>query len=294
MNDSLEVTSVPSPERGVDRRSVLALVGAAGLSAGVLAPAGSASAAVTLGETAGDVYTIDQALAEAQQSAWGGHQNGRIPASALTAVLSSVQGSGYLRSDAARDYFSMSLAFSSAIGRPLDITEGYRDYARQQEYWDRYQAGTGNLAAFPGTSNHGWGISCDFGSGVQTAGTPAKRWLDANGPSFGWSPTGNGFSRPEPWHFDYVRPWDGAVAEQRGLGVVVMRCSQTLPAVGAGYIAVAGVRYLRHLTSLDMVNASRVVGVPYYEVSSSTFLNALDALSVPRSAVTGGADYWRR
>jgi len=289
-----QVTRSVEPSRGWDRRSVLALAGAAGISAALASPAPPASAAVTLAETASDISTVEQAVAEAQLSAWGGYQNGLIPASSLTAVPSAVAGSGYLRSDAARDYFAMALAFSAAIGRSLDITEGYRDLARQNDYWNRYQAGTGNLAAYPGTSNHGWGISCDFGSGVQTAGTAAKRWMDANGPSYGWSPTGNTFSRPEPWHFDYVREYRPPVAEERGIGVVVLRCSQALPGVGVGFMAVLGVRSLRHLTSGDMVSAIRAVGVPSYDVGASVFLDVLEAFSIPRSALAGGADYWRR
>ena len=290
----MEISPPSRPQLGLSRRQLLVFAVVAGVSADLVTADRGAQAAVTLGETSERVYTLEQALAEAALSAWGGYQNGRVPASALSPVLSGVPGSGYLRPDAARDYFSMALAFSSAIGRPLDITEGYRDYDRQVDYWNKYQAGTGNLAAYPGTSNHGWGISCDFGSGVQTAGSSAKRWLDANGPSFGWTPTGNTFSRPEPWHFDYVREWTGPVAQERGLGIVLARCSESLPGVGAGFIAAIGIRSLRHLTSANMVTAMRVVGVPYYDLRADSFLGVLDACSIPRSALVGGVDYWRR
>ncbi|WP_083396088.1 D-alanyl-D-alanine carboxypeptidase family protein [Frigoribacterium sp. MCBA15_019] len=131
-------------------------------------------------------------------------ENGRLATADLMAVPASVSGSGFLRRDAASQYGMLAYAFREALGQPLVITEGYRDYTRQLEYWRKYQAGTGNLAAYPGSSNHGLGISCDFGSGVASFGTAAKRWMDANAPAYGWKPTGNSFSRPEAWHYDYV------------------------------------------------------------------------------------------
>jgi hypothetical protein len=296
MDDHAPLQEDPRPVPGLDRRRLLAYAGTAAVATSLALRPSAAQAAVALGETDSTVTTVAEALAEAALSEWGGHQNGRVPASSLTPVLATVQGSGYLRPDAARDYFSLSLAFSSAVGRSLDITEGYRDHDRQVEYWNRYQAGTGNLAAYPGTSNHGWGISCDFASGVQNAGTDAKRWMDANAPSYGWSPTGNTFSRPEAWHFDYVRPWRGPIAtdDDRSLDVLVVRCNQPLPGVGSGFIAAVGVRFMHHLTSGDQVNAMRTVGAPYYDVGQAAFLDMLDALSIPRSALVGGADHWRR
>ena len=280
----------------LDRRRLLAYAGATSAVAvvGALARPTSASAVIRLGETTASVDSVKEALAVAAKNAWGGFQNGKIPSSQLTPVISSVPGSGYLRQDAARQYTAMSLAFSKAVGRTLDITEGYRDYARQLDYWNRYQAGTGNLAAYPGTSNHGWGISVDFGSGVQTAGTAAKRWMDANAPSYGWQPTGNTFSRPEPWHFDYTRAWTGPVGQRNDLGSVIARCTGSLPGVGSGYVALIGFRHLRQLENSGWVNSLRALDVPIYDLSPAAFLDALDALSVPRSALAAKANYWLR
>ena len=300
----LDLMCVPDPstpaahgERpGVDRRTLLA----AGAGAFVLGGVGAlrpdaARAAVLLGETTAGVDTVEEALAEAAQEAWGGHQNGRIPAASLAAVPASVAGSGYLRDDAARQFLSMSLEFRAATGQTLTITEGYRSYDRQVEYWNAYQAGRGNLAAYPGTSNHGWGISCDFGSGVQSYGTAAKNWMDANAPRFGWSPTGNGFSQREPWHFDYVAPWPGAAPlATKGTGLVLARCLEQLDGVGAGYVALLGVRSLRHITSNSQITALRLVGVPFHELTRGPFLALLDALSIPSPAVVPNADHWRR
>ncbi|MGW8430922.1 M15 family metallopeptidase [Curtobacterium citreum] len=109
----------------------------------------------------------------------------------------------YLRSDAAQAYFAFSDAFQARFGKSLSITEAYRDYDRQVALYQVYQNGTGNLAAQPGTSVHGWALACDFGSGVNSYGTAEKDWADANGPTYGWEPTGNGFGQREPWHFEY-------------------------------------------------------------------------------------------
>ena len=284
--------------QGLGRRTLLAGAGLAALVGGAgpaLARPAPASAATNLGETADGVETVEQALALAAKSQWGGYANGRVPSSALVAVPATVAGSGFLRDDAARQFLAMSLAFRSAVGTTLQITEGYRSYDRQVDYWNRYQAGTGNLAAYPGTSNHGWGISCDFGSGVQTYGTAAKKWMDANAPSYGWSPTGNGFSQREPWHFDYLPAWPGPTSPvQKGTGLLVLRCTQRLDVVGDIYTVLLGMRSLRHLLTQDQINALRVVGVPYHEVDRARFLDLLDAAAVPRSAIVVGADHWRR
>lgn len=290
------------PQGGaVDRRTVVGyalaaagLGGAAALGTGVR----GATAAVQLGETTRDVESTDEALEVARENAWGGYENGRIPAARLTPVVATVAGSGYLRDDAARQYLSMSLAFSRAIGRSLTITEGYRSYDRQLQYWRAYQAGTGNLAAYPGTSNHGWGISCDFGAGVESAGTAAKRWMDANAPAYGWAPTGNGFSQREPWHFDYTAAYAGApagsVLTPQQAGSLILRTSAPLGAGQGPYAALVGIRYVRHLRTVERVNALRVVGVPYYEVTPEQLFSIANALGLPRAAFTVDADYWRR
>ena len=137
---------------------------------------------------------------------WGGHTNGQIPASALSAVPALVAGSGYLRSDAAAKFRELSDAFQARFGSALVIREGYRSYDRQvylYDGWTRKLPGF-NYAAPPGTSNHGWATACDFASSVDSYGTAQKNWMDANAPAFGWSPTGNGFPVREPWHFDYT------------------------------------------------------------------------------------------
>jgi hypothetical protein len=130
---------------------------------------------------------------------WGGHQNGRIPLPALcpvpgTAVL--------LRCDAARSFTAMSAAYAQTFGRPIVLTDGYRDYAGQVSC----RAGKGDLCADPGTSNHGWALAADLGGGIQTFGTAAHEWMRANGRRFGWHHprwAQRGGSKPEAWHWEF-------------------------------------------------------------------------------------------
>jgi hypothetical protein len=78
---------------------------------------------------------------------------------------------------------------------PTGPRSSYRTYAEQEELWADYKAGRGNLAAQPGTSNHGLGVAID----VRTDGMAS--WLREHGAEFGWKKT-EAFS--EPWHFNFV------------------------------------------------------------------------------------------
>jgi hypothetical protein len=103
---------------------------------------------------------------------------------------------GYLRADAARQAEIMDLHYFGTTGRHLRMVEGYRSLPDQENRWDIYENG-GNLAAWPGTSKHGWGLSGDWD-------VEGRAWLHANGPRFGWSPSGLKFKPVEPWHSDYI------------------------------------------------------------------------------------------
>lgn len=140
------------------------------------------------------------------------YPNGKIPLSLLKKVsnfvplksnVSSAVGSDLLRQDAADAMVMLQVAFLKKFGRSLNISEAYRSRELQDYYWDLYLRGIGNLAAVPGTSNHGLGLSVDFGSGISIAGSVAKVWMDENAPSYGWVPTGNKFPKVEPWHYDF-------------------------------------------------------------------------------------------
>ncbi|HEX8076021.1 MAG TPA: GH25 family lysozyme, partial [Thermoleophilaceae bacterium] len=117
-------------------------------------------------------------------------QNGRLPASALAPIAG-----GYLRRDAAAAFNAMNAEAQRRFGitaRPGGPMSAYRTIGQQVFLWNLYRSGRGNLAARPGTSNHGWGLAVDLASQemrhvVDEIGAPygfAKRWSDA--PSEWW------------------------------------------------------------------------------------------------------------
>lgn len=85
-----------------------------------------------------------------------------------------------------------------ALGKDLVVISGARTFAEQQVLYARFQAGTGNLAAVPGTSRHETGEAADvYVDGVALADVPGARRAAAM--------LGLGFPVPgEPWHVERV------------------------------------------------------------------------------------------
>ena len=95
-----------------------------------------------------------------------------------------------------------------AAGMPTGgVASAGRTHAEQTALWDAYKAGTGNLAAYPGTSLHESGLALDL-----TRGTPAQLWAAHDGDpyhvasgehiranDYGWRRT----VPSEAWHFSY-------------------------------------------------------------------------------------------
>lgn len=113
------------------------------------------------------------------------YANGRLPRSALAPIAG-----GYLRKDAALRWNAMNFKSRSRYGvtlMPSGPQSSYRNYAGQVYFWNLYQSGRGNLAARPGTSNHGLGLAVDLRTQrmrqiVDEIGRPfgfAKAWSDA-------------------------------------------------------------------------------------------------------------------
>ena len=94
-------------------------------------------------------------------------------------------------------------AYKKRFGRDIGILEGMRSIATQQHYWNLYQQGRGNLAAWPGTSNHGWGVAVDLDSPLDNRYSTEHQWLVENAPNYGWWWAGRTFSQVEPWHFEF-------------------------------------------------------------------------------------------
>ena len=142
----------------------------------------------------------EQALVESHPGPHGvkppdgleGHGNGRIPEGALVSLGT---GRHRLWGPAAEAFQQMS-ASAAASGVRLEVTDSYRSYDQQVDVARRkglYR--NGGLAAEPGTSTHGWGLSVD----VNPTG-PALSWLRRYGAQFGFV---EDVAR-EPWHWTYT------------------------------------------------------------------------------------------
>jgi hypothetical protein len=125
--------------------------------------------------------------------------------------------------------------------QPFGPMSSYRDLAQQQLLWNLYQSGRGNLAAHPGTSNHGWGLAVDFA-------TPRMRGIvDAIGDRFGWSKRWS--DAPSEWWHVIYRPgiWHGGagpgpveIISEGATGDAVAVIQQALRAHGGGDVTVDG------------------------------------------------------
>lgn len=120
--------------------------------------------------------------------------NGQLPASDLAPIAG-----GQLTKAAAAGYNAMNVESRKRYGvelRPTGSMSSYRTYAQQQYLYNLYLSGKGNLAAVPGTSNHGWGVAVDFA-------TPQMRSIvDAIGAKYGWSKSWSD-APSEWWHIRY-------------------------------------------------------------------------------------------
>jgi len=115
--------------------------------------------------------------------------NGRLSASELAPIPG-----GELRDDAAAAWNAPGGPADAGL-RPTGSMSSYRTYDEQLYFWNLYQEGRGNLAAAPGTSNHGWGVAVDL------AEPWMRSWIDENGSKFGWRKTE---ALSEWWHVNYV------------------------------------------------------------------------------------------
>lgn len=129
--------------------------------------------------------------------AWGGYENGRIPAKALKAIG---QGSHRLETTAADQWIAMRAA-AAREGVALTLTDSYRSYDAQVAV--RKSKGHLVATATPGTSVHGWGRAVD----ANVKDPKVLRWLQANAGKFGWiNPdwAKAGGKNHEPWHWEFV------------------------------------------------------------------------------------------
>jgi Putative peptidoglycan binding domain/D-alanyl-D-alanine carboxypeptidase len=126
--------------------------------------------------------------------------NGKLSSSELATIPG-----GQLSKPAAKAWNAFGRCCKATHGVVISVNDSYRplgapgDLARghwsQWAAWERYQQG-GNLAAYPGTSNHGLGLAVDCPSDTQSA---IHQW----GAPFGWS-KGWSDAPSENWHFRYA------------------------------------------------------------------------------------------
>lgn len=115
--------------------------------------------------------------------------NGHLSGSELAPIPG-----GELRKDAAAAWNAPG-GPADAGCRPTGSMSSYRTYDEQVYLWGLYQRGEGNLAAVPGTSNHGWGLAVDL------AEPWMRTWIDEHGAAYGWKKT-EAFS--EWWHINFT------------------------------------------------------------------------------------------
>lgn len=117
--------------------------------------------------------------------------NGRVPANALRPV----GGTGHRLWDPAARSFESLLEAARRDGVQIGITDSYRPYAEQVDLARRKGLySQGGLAAKPGTSDHGWGLSVDLNLNAK-----AQAWMRANATRFGFTEN----VPREPWHWTY-------------------------------------------------------------------------------------------
>ncbi|WP_307843933.1 M15 family metallopeptidase [Sanguibacter suaedae] len=117
--------------------------------------------------------------------------NGKIPREALTEIT----GTGHRLWAPAAQAFDKVLAAAKADGVTIGITDSYRTYESQVDLAQRKGLySQGGLAAKPGTSDHGWGLSVDL-----NLDSKALAWMRANGASMGFVED----VPREPWHWTF-------------------------------------------------------------------------------------------
>jgi len=117
--------------------------------------------------------------------------NGQLSPSELTAIAG-----GSLQHEAAEGWKAPNGPEANGL-RPGGPNSSYRlkgpasRYGTQEYFWNHQPP----LAAYPGTSNHGWGLAIDL------AEEWMRGWIDDHGRKFGWAKT-EAFS--EWWHVNFI------------------------------------------------------------------------------------------
>lgn len=157
---------------------------------------------------------IDEGKAQGKEATGlSGYENGKLPSSLLRTKVGI--GDGYrLYKPAADSFDALNEAYRKEFGSNIAVTDSYRTFAQQVAV----KAAKGNLAATPGTSNHGWGKAVDLGGGINKFGTKQHNWMKANAPKYGWVQPPwavAGGRKPEPWHWEWAGSTSTDVTQDR-------------------------------------------------------------------------------
>ena len=141
-----------------------------------------------------------------------GWSNGNLPESALAPIhgpgfkvklaLGAAASWNNMRLCALRDGVDMYPAGANSALRRVGVQSDFPPpvYGTQWYFWGAYRNGVGALAAYPGTSNHGWGTRVDL------ARQSMRSYIDRKGRALGWR---KDEAPSEWWHVSYYRsvPW---------------------------------------------------------------------------------------
>lgn len=119
--------------------------------------------------------------------------NGKYPDSALAPIY---QGQLIIEAAAGWNALNVEARDNGVELYPTGSMSSYRTYDQQVYLYQQYLNGTGNLAAVPGTSNHGTGIAVDL------ATTEMRDMVDRIGAKYGWSKSWSD-AQGEWWHICY-------------------------------------------------------------------------------------------
>lgn len=118
--------------------------------------------------------------------------NGKIPAAALSSIG---QDSHKMWAPGAQAYQKLRAA-AARDGVTIKATDSYRSYEQQVDLVQRKGLySQGGLAARPGTSEHGWGLSLDL-----DLNTKALAWMRAHAKEYGFSEN----VPRESWHWTFT------------------------------------------------------------------------------------------
>lgn len=136
----------------------------------------------------GQSYKLNSKGIPTDLAAYG---NGKVPAASLEKVGST----GHKLWAPAAEQLTSLIADAKKDGVTIGITDSYRSYGEQVDLAKRKGLySQGGLAAAPGTSDHGWGLSTDLDLNGK-----ALSWMRAHGSQYGFSEN----VPRESWHWTY-------------------------------------------------------------------------------------------